>query len=103
MVIDTIFSDHINDQVLQGQVLGMKAAGETSPSPATPSPATYTSPLHSSRRGADEGEAAGEESLTSQPTIVLLHSLPAGDLILDLKQPPSKAIGAYTHEKSKKE
>ncbi|XP_063870908.1 dynein axonemal heavy chain 10-like isoform X4 [Scylla paramamosain] len=88
VVIDTIFSDHINGQVLRKQVRG---PGEAPHSPVTPLPSPAT-PLHSGRREAEEEKS--QESFASQPTHVLLHSLPAGDLMLDISRPPNKAIAS---------
>ena len=99
LVVDTIFSDHINSQVLQGQV---RAAGDVPSSPATSFSAHCT--VHNSeQREAEKERVEGEESLACQPTLIFLHSLPAGDLTFDLTWPPNKAIGQYTHDRRKEE
>ena len=94
VVIDTIFSDHINAQVLRRQV---SEPGEDPHSPVTPL-ASLSTPIHSGRREAEEEE--DQKSLVSQPTHVLLHSLPSSDIMLDLSQPPNKAIGGFPCSKS---
>ncbi|XP_050721570.1 uncharacterized protein LOC127001253 isoform X3 [Eriocheir sinensis] len=95
-VVNTIFSDHLNAQVLRKT----GEAGETTPSPATPTPAPHTqppaSPQQSTRSGDDREKGKGdeEESHASEPSTVLLHSLPAGDLTYDLNQPPHSATAS---------